>query len=65
MLNPHSKKRQRCNVVKKSISFKFPEELITRLKEQAVIENRSFSNLVETALLRYVETMEAEEERQK
>lgn len=52
-------------MVKKSISFKFPEELITRLKEQAVIENRSFSNLVETALLRYVETMEAEEERQK
>lgn len=41
-------------IEKKVYSFRFDPEMVLRLQERAVAENRSLSNLVETILKQYL-----------
>ena len=46
-------------ITKPTATFRFDEELINKLKEYAIKDNRSFSNFVETILKDHVKQMEA------
>ncbi len=47
-------------IEKKVYSFRFDEEMVTKLKIYAEQENRKLSNLVETILLQYIAEREKE-----
>ena len=46
----------------KTITLRIDEDLLDRFKEHAKMENRSVSNFIETATLRYVEKIELVDE---
>ncbi|MES0490314.1 MAG: DUF6364 family protein [Leptospirales bacterium] len=46
----------------KTVTLRIDESLLKRLKQHAKIENRSISNFIETATLRYVEDIEVVDE---
>ncbi len=47
-------------IEKKVYSFRFEEDMVTKLKNYASQENRTFSNFVETILLNYIAEREKE-----
>ena len=47
-------------IEKKVYSFRFEEDMVTKLKSYASQENRTFSNFVETILLNYIAEREKE-----
>ena len=48
-------------VEKRVYSFRLDEGMVNKLKDYAAQENRKFSNLVETILLKYIAEREKED----
>ena len=48
-------------IEKKTYSFRFDEDMVSKLRVYAEAENRKLSNLVETILLQYLAQREKEE----
>ena len=50
---------EKMGITKPTSTFRFDEKLISKLKEYAIKDNRSYSNFVETILKEYVKKRES------
>mgnify|MGYP000775869627 CR=1 FL=1 len=50
-------------IEKKTYSFRLDEELAEKIRSYARMENRNFSNMIETILLQYVSNREGEDKK--